>query len=118
MIEKTTYSSQKMNTNSVYTKEIDWPEFGEATPVLYPSASELQERIFACRKEMISRGLTHLVVYGDREHFGNIMYLTHFDPRFEEAILIIGQTGCLFVYPAYYRYRLLSEGLSSLQGTV
>lgn len=92
MIEKITYSSQKMNTNNVYTKEIDWPEFGEATPVLYPSASELQERIFACRKEMISRGLTHLVVYGDREHFGNIMYLTHFDPRFEEAILIIGQT--------------------------
>ncbi len=40
---------------------------------------------------MEKRGLTHLVVYGDREHFGNIMYLTNFDPRFEEALLIIGK---------------------------
>jgi Xaa-Pro aminopeptidase len=34
-------------------------------------------------------GLTHLVVYGDREHFANIAYLTGFDPRFEEALLIL-----------------------------
>lgn len=33
--------------------------------------------------------LTHLIVYGDREHFANLAYLTCFDPRFEEAILII-----------------------------
>lgn len=31
-----------------------------------------------------------LVVYGDREHFGNIEYLSGFDPRFEEAILVVG----------------------------
>jgi hypothetical protein len=34
--------------------------------------------------------LTHLVVYGDREHFANILYVTGLDPRYEEAILIIG----------------------------
>jgi hypothetical protein len=33
--------------------------------------------------------LTHIVVYGDREHFANLTYLTGFDPRFEEALLII-----------------------------
>jgi Xaa-Pro aminopeptidase len=38
---------------------------------------------------MVLRHLTHLIVYGDREHFANLMYLTHFDPRFEEALLII-----------------------------
>jgi len=38
---------------------------------------------------MESRRLTHLVVYGDREHFANLAYLTGFDPRFEEALLII-----------------------------
>jgi hypothetical protein len=39
---------------------------------------------------MEERKLTHLVVYGDREHFANLAYLTCFDPRFEEAVLIVG----------------------------
>ena len=37
--------------------------------------------------------LTHLIVYADREHFANLAYLTNFDPRFEEAILIVGRDG-------------------------
>ena len=78
-----------MIKNKVYLKEIDWPSFGEADPIIYPSATELTERIEKCRQVMEERALTHLVVYGDREHFGNIMYLTHFDPRFEEALLLI-----------------------------
>lgn len=35
-------------------------------------------------------GLMHLVVYGDREHFANLAWLTGFDPRFEEAVLVVG----------------------------
>ena len=42
---------------------------------------------------MEERKLTHLVVYGDREHFANIAYLTGFDPRFEEALLIFPSSG-------------------------
>jgi len=38
-------------------------------------------------------GLTHTVVYGDREHFANLTYLTGFDPRFEESLLIVGRTA-------------------------
>ncbi len=34
-----------------------------------------------------------LVVYADREHFGNIMHLTGFEPRFEEALLLLGPEG-------------------------
>jgi len=30
---------------------------------------------------MANRSLTHLVVYGDREHFANLAYLTGFDPN-------------------------------------
>src|ERR1039458_7460025 len=37
--------------------------------------------------------LTHIVVYGDREHFANLAYLTGFDPRFEEALLIVGEVS-------------------------
>jgi len=33
--------------------------------------------------------LTHIVVYADREHFANLAWLTGFDPRFEEALLIV-----------------------------
>ncbi|MDD2475445.1 MAG: hypothetical protein PHI32_06000 [Dysgonamonadaceae bacterium] len=78
-----------MAKNKVYLKDIDWPSFGEAAPIIFPSTVELMERITKCRLFMEERGLTHIVVYGDREHFSNLMYLTHFDPRFEEALLII-----------------------------
>lgn len=30
-----------------------------------------------------------LVIYGDREHFANITYLSGYDPRFEEALLLL-----------------------------
>lgn len=77
----------------VFLKEMEWPDFGEAAPILYPTAEELKMRIERCRRLMKDRGLSHLVVYGDREHFANLMYLVHFDPRFEEALLIIRQEG-------------------------
>lgn len=79
--------------STVFLKEINWPEFGMAQVLPEPSAGEIESRLDKCRKAMEETGLTQLIVYGDREHFANIMYFTHFDPRFEEAILIIGQTG-------------------------
>ena len=73
--------------------EIDWPNFGDAETPPRPEAAEFTARINATRAAMAQQGLTHLVVYGDREHFANLTYLTGFDPRFEEALLIIAQTG-------------------------
>jgi hypothetical protein len=35
-------------------------------------------------------GYDRLIVYADREHSANLSYLTGFDPRFEEALLIVG----------------------------
>jgi Xaa-Pro aminopeptidase len=34
-----------------------------------------------------------VVVYGDREHVANMMFLTGFDPRFEEALFLLGPQG-------------------------
>ncbi|MDR0473180.1 MAG: hypothetical protein LBH43_05875 [Treponema sp.] len=34
---------------------------------------------------------THLIVYGDREHFANIHYFSGYDPRFEESLLILSR---------------------------
>ena len=33
------------------------------------------------------------MVYADREHSASIAYLSGFDPRFEEAILVVGPDG-------------------------
>jgi hypothetical protein len=38
-------------------------------------------------------GLNSLAVYGDREHSANLAFLTGFDPRFEEALLLLAADG-------------------------
>jgi Xaa-Pro aminopeptidase len=73
--------------------DIDWPTFGVTAPPPRPQAAEFSARLAATRAAMQRLGLTHLVVYGDREHFANLTYLTGFDPRFEEALLIVRETG-------------------------
>ncbi|MBN1814309.1 MAG: aminopeptidase P family N-terminal domain-containing protein [Anaerolineae bacterium] len=73
--------------------EIEWPEFGECGPPPKASLEEFESRIEDTRAAMERHGLTHLVVYGDREHFANLAYLTGFDPRFEEAVLVVALQG-------------------------
>jgi Xaa-Pro aminopeptidase len=73
--------------------EIDWPEFGVGPCPPPVWTSELETRIDHLRARLEERNLTHMVVYGDREHFANLAYLTGFDPRFEESLLIVGRTA-------------------------
>jgi hypothetical protein len=82
-----------MPVHDIELTEIAVPDFG--LPAIQPSVSgqEYTQRVAQVRARMVEEGLTHLIVYGDREHFVNLMYLTGFDPRFEEAMLILGQTG-------------------------
>ena len=40
-----------------------------------------------------SRATSISSIYADREHSANLAYLTGFDPRFEEAVLIVGPDG-------------------------
>jgi hypothetical protein len=42
---------------------------------------------------MDERRYDHVVVWADREHSANLAFLTGFDPRFEEALLIVGDDG-------------------------
>lgn len=70
---------------------IEWPEFG--SPDLPPALNlaELRARFAAFRAAGAAYDI--LVVYGDREHAANLHWLTGFDPRFEEAVLIVSPTG-------------------------
>jgi hypothetical protein len=72
---------------------IDLPIFprSEVAPEL--PASIYPVRVDRLRERAAEQGYDHLVVYADREHSANLSYLTGFDPRFEEAILVLGATG-------------------------
>jgi Xaa-Pro aminopeptidase len=72
--------------------EIEWPDFGECGPPPPVSADEFGRRIDLTRAAMKRLRLTHLVVYADREHFANLTYLIGFDPKWEEALLILRPT--------------------------
>jgi Xaa-Pro aminopeptidase len=52
-----------------------------------------RERAAALRDRAAAHGYDRLVVYADREHSANLAWLTGFDPRFEEAILVLGPSG-------------------------
>jgi Xaa-Pro aminopeptidase len=59
----------------------------EMPPELYAG------RLERLRERMDARGYDRLVVYADREHSANLAWLTGFDPRFEEALLVVGPGG-------------------------
>ena len=68
---------------------IDWPDNG--SPDLPPQLGlvECEARLQALRSAAAAQGHDVIVVYGDREHAANLHWLTGFDPRFEEAVLVV-----------------------------
>ncbi|MFQ5791595.1 MAG: aminopeptidase P family N-terminal domain-containing protein, partial [Acidobacteriota bacterium] len=78
---------------------VDLPEFGRPTvePVIPPDIYEA--RVEAARSRARQAGYDGLIIFGDREHSANLAYLCGFDPRFEEALLILtpGKTPALLV---------------------
>ncbi len=68
---------------------IELPDFG--TPSTMPL---LPNELYAARTDRAraraaDRGYDSLLIYADREHSANLSHLTGFDPRFEEAVLIL-----------------------------
>jgi Xaa-Pro aminopeptidase len=67
-----------------------------ALPVYDPPAEQpmlplatYEARLAAAVQAAAQAGLDGLIVYADREHFANLSYLTGYDPRFEESLLIM-----------------------------
>ena len=72
---------------------IDLPDFGMPEQMPKVPAEIYGARLEQLRERMERAGHEVLVVYADREHSANVSYLTGFDPRFEEALLIVGREG-------------------------
>ncbi len=78
-----------MSNLPVRLAAVDLPTFDlPRQKPMVPAATYLR-RIEALYGAMQDRRLGALVVYGDREHFANMAYLTGFDPRWEESLLIL-----------------------------
>jgi Xaa-Pro aminopeptidase len=58
-----------------------------------PPAIDPGEYARRCDETIARAGTRWVAVYGDREHSANLLFLTGFDPRFEEALLLLGPRG-------------------------
>lgn len=78
-----------INANESFLKEVDCPPINKLSREVYSMRVEkLVER-------MNEKQVTHVIIYGDREHCANMEYFSGFDPRFEEALSIFDSKGKL-----------------------
>ena len=86
---------------TVTLKDIALPDFGlpAERPELSPAFHA--ERMARLERRARDAGLAALVVYADREHLANMAYLLDFEPRFEEALLVLvpGRTPTVITGP-------------------
>jgi hypothetical protein len=71
-------------------RQLALPGFGMPSAMPDIPAEAYARRLGRLRERTEARRYERLLVYADREHSANISYLTGFDPRFEEALLIVG----------------------------
>lgn len=64
-------------------------------PKEYPELPNkvFDERLNKVVEAMKGQDLDFLIIYGDREHYGNFHYLAGFEPRFEEALFVLDKEG-------------------------
>jgi hypothetical protein len=79
--------------NRARVARLDLPDFGMPDAMAELPAAVYDQRVVRLRERVRARAYDRLVVYADREHSANLSYLTGFDPRFEEAILVLAPDG-------------------------
>ncbi len=73
--------------------KVKLPDFGSCSELPELPPEIYQARIRKIRERMTEEKLDVLLVYADREHSANLAYCTGFDPRFEEALLVLAKDG-------------------------
>ena len=82
------------------------PDFGRIDE---PPALPPERHAARCDAALATAGTDWVAVYADREHMANVLFLAGFEPRFEEALLLLGP-GMHYpdhVHPAEEIYHLL-----------
>ena len=74
-------------TRSIHLADVGMPPLEVADTLPAIAADEFERRIAAL---LAAVDVDHVVVYGDREHAANLIFLCNLDPRFEEALLVLG----------------------------
>jgi hypothetical protein len=82
-----------MRTRRASLTRLPLPEFGMPTHEPLIPAPVYLTRLERLRARAAGRGYDRVVVYADREHSASMSYLSGFDPRFEEAVLVLGPDG-------------------------
>lgn len=101
-----------MPVAAVALKTIALPEFGEPTAMPLVPRATYERRIESLLAKAAGADFDALAVYGDREHSANIAWLSGYDPRFEEALLLIvpSRTPLLLVGNEGWGYAELCDG--------
>lgn len=71
-------------------RPISIPDFGA---IADPPPLPAHRYAMRCDAALAAAGTDWLCVYADREHLANVMFLSGFEPRFEEALLLLGPGG-------------------------
>jgi hypothetical protein len=89
-------------------RDVGVPAFGVPLEAPRIPATTYEKR---CREAYARAECDWLVVYADREHLANIAFLSGYDPRFEEALLLLGprETRVLVVGNEGEAYAPLAE---------
>ena len=105
-------------TRDVSFKEVQLPELSvlEDEPVLPRNVYE--QRWARLRERMEQTGLGTVVVYADREHPAGSLYLTGFDPRFEEAVVVVGLDGPVAVIAGNESLSMVADRGLDLKGVL
>jgi Xaa-Pro aminopeptidase len=82
-----------MKCPSITTERVALPSFGMARICPDIPTELYRARLARTVERMRAEQLDALVVYADREHCANVAYLTGFDPRFEESLLLLSSEG-------------------------
>ncbi|MEP9386060.1 aminopeptidase P family N-terminal domain-containing protein [Mesorhizobium sp. KR9-304] len=75
-------------TGTARLKPVVLPDYGVPRHIPKIAAATYQARFARFMDRITEKGLDAAVVYADREHCANMSWLTGFDPRFEEALLV------------------------------
>ena len=79
-----------MNTNITYIRHQGI--MNEGTVLSYKQAPVITKEDYETRIGNLleaASSYTHLLIYADKEHFSNLEYLTGYDPRYEECMMLL-----------------------------